>query len=350
VNPGRSSVEIVRELVDAWNSHDIERIAAFFHDDFENWQLPIPTVRGLDAYRDHLRHWFAAYPDLRMEIVTLFADGDSVCLETRGVGTSSAPFFGGAGDSASNENRALDILELRDGKVWRERGYWDFSLFTGSASPLAGQPDLRDAPRPEREAKGLVPEGRLCYLEFFRRLPDVPLNEFHRVASTSFAEWSRLYPQDELLANLGRTWRMGPYPYILGWGCRGIERWDEWNEIFGSGDVDDLEHPILDVMATDAAGFYRELLPSRPALDGAAYYLETFAPWSGAADAYRRRAEEHGAELVLLLERVGRLAPEPGGLALLALDALSAAARLQGDVPSAVAEIGVYAPTGREVL
>ena len=35
-------------------------------------------------------------------------------------------------------NRALDVLELRDGKVWRERGYWDFSLFAGAPSPLVG--------------------------------------------------------------------------------------------------------------------------------------------------------------------------------------------------------------------
>jgi predicted ester cyclase len=350
VSTGRTAVDIVRDLVDAWNSHDVERIATFFHEDFENWQLPVPTVRGLDAYRDHLQHWFAAYPDLRLEIVTLFAAGDTVCLETRGIGTSSAPFFGGQGDGGANENRALDILELRDGKVRRERGYWDFSLFTGGPSPLAGRPEHRDAPGAEGHATRGVPQGPLCYLEFFRPLPGVPLETFHRVASTSFAEWTRLYPEDELIANLGRTWRMGPYRYLLGWRCRGIERWSEWNEIFGSGDVDDLEHPILDVLATDTAGFYRELVPSRPALHGAAYYLETFAPWGGAGEAYERRAEEHGIELVMLLERVGRLGPEPGGLALMALDEVSAAMRLQRDVPPAVADAGVYAPIGSEIL
>jgi len=125
----------VRALVDAWNSHDVERICAFFHDDFENYQAPLPPVIGLHAYRRHLTEWFAAYPDLRLEIVTLFADGGRVCLETRAIGTPARPFFG-VEAPCGRDNRALDVLELRDGRVLRQRGYWDFSLWTGAPSPL----------------------------------------------------------------------------------------------------------------------------------------------------------------------------------------------------------------------
>src|SRR6185503_13025855 len=111
------SREVVRALVDAWNSHDVERICGFFHDDFENWQAPLPTVRGLDAYRTHLAHWFRAYPDLQLRIVTLFADGDRVCLETSATGSPAASFFAAepAGNGGAGVNRALDVLELRDG-------------------------------------------------------------------------------------------------------------------------------------------------------------------------------------------------------------------------------------------
>jgi predicted ester cyclase len=129
----------VAALVEAWNSHDVERICAFFHEDFENWQAPLPTVRGLPAYREHLERWFSAYPDLRLEIVTLFAEGELVCLETRATGSPVGRFFGREPAAAEGVNRALDVLVLRDGKVWRERGYWDFSLFTGERSPLAGR-------------------------------------------------------------------------------------------------------------------------------------------------------------------------------------------------------------------
>lgn len=345
----RPAADIVRDLVDAWNSQDVERICSFFHEDFENWQLPLPTVRGLDAYRRHLRHWFTAHPDLRMEIVTLFAEGDRVCLETRGVSRSTGSFFGSS-VGGERENLALDILELRDGKVWRERGYWDFSLWTGGPSPLAGRPELRDAHAELTARTGGSAAGPLVYLEFIRRRPGASLEEFHRIATTSFPEWSERYQEDDLVLNLGRTWRLGPYDYLLGWRCRGIDRLDEWNEIFGSGDVDDIENPILDAMITDEAGFYREVVPASARLEAKAYYLETFEPHAGTADAYRRRAERHGAELALLIERVGRLAPEPGGIALLALGALSDVMGLQEDVPSSTVDIGLYAPTGREIL
>ena len=129
---------IVRSLVDAWNSKEIEWISSFFHEDFENHQLPLPVVRGLEAYREHLRRWFEAYPDLRLEIVTIFARGNRVCLETRAEGTPGATFFG-VEPVPKRVNRALDIIELRDGKVWRQRGYWDFSLWTGRPSALAGR-------------------------------------------------------------------------------------------------------------------------------------------------------------------------------------------------------------------
>jgi ketosteroid isomerase-like protein len=131
------SAEIVQNVVAAWNSHDVERICSFFHEDFENWQSPLPPVRGLASYREHLRTWFRAYPDLRLEIVTLFAEGELVCLETLASGSAAAPFFDVEPRAAAGVNRALDILVLRDGKIWRERGYWDFSLWAGEVSPLA---------------------------------------------------------------------------------------------------------------------------------------------------------------------------------------------------------------------
>ena len=100
----------VSALVDAWNSHDVERICTFFHEDFENHQAPLPPVIGLEAYRRHLAEWFAAYPDLRLEIVTLFGEGDRVCLETRATGTPARSFFGVETPRGRN-NRAMRPLE-----------------------------------------------------------------------------------------------------------------------------------------------------------------------------------------------------------------------------------------------
>jgi predicted ester cyclase len=130
----------VRELVEAWNSHDLERIGAFFHADFENHQLPLPPVIGRAAYLEHCKTWFHAYPDFRIEVLTLFGDGDLVCLESRATGTRAADFFGAEASGVPETNYALDLLEFRDGLVIRERGYWDYSVLTGRPAPSAGGP------------------------------------------------------------------------------------------------------------------------------------------------------------------------------------------------------------------
>jgi predicted ester cyclase len=133
-----ANIHAIRLLIEAWNSHDCGRIATFFHEDFENHQLPFAPIVGLPAYLEHCRHWFSAYRDFRIEVVTLFGELDLVCLESRGEGTRTGVFFGCEPSGTTEVNFALDVFEFRAGKVARERGYWDFSVATGRLAPMAG--------------------------------------------------------------------------------------------------------------------------------------------------------------------------------------------------------------------
>lgn len=190
----------------------------------------------------------------------------------------------------------------------------------------------------------------MYYLEYLERRPGVPLERFHEVAGSTFSEWSRRESGDELVATLGRTWRRGPDPYVLVWACNGFARLDEWDRLFSSGEVDHIEAPILEVMHTYGSGFYGDVVPSLARPRGGPYCLETFRPWEGAGDSYRARAEAAGLDLNLVLERIGLLGPDPGGLALFALPRLSAIERLTEGVPEQVTAAGLYADLGREIL
>ncbi len=125
----------MRGLQEAWASHDLDRIAAFFHPDFVNHQTPFEPVIGLEAYLRHCAHWFEAYPDLRFECVSMFGQGDLVCVENRATGTREAGFFGTGSSSREELFESCDVLEFRDGKVACQRGYWDFSVTTGEVAP-----------------------------------------------------------------------------------------------------------------------------------------------------------------------------------------------------------------------
>ena len=126
---------LLRHGESAWNAKNIDHIATFFWEDFENDQVPLPLVQGVAAYRSHLQAWFTAFPNLRLEVVTVFSQQDLVCLETRATGTPVADFFG-IHPAGGRHNRALDILVFDRGLIRKQRGYWDFSLWTGQPSPL----------------------------------------------------------------------------------------------------------------------------------------------------------------------------------------------------------------------
>lgn len=132
------NLDAMERLLEAWNSHDLDRIAQFFHPRFENHQLPFPPVIGRDRYLEHCAHWFAAFPDFWIEAVTLFGMDDRVCLESRGGGTRRGGFFGNAGSERVETVHACDVFEFEDGLIRRERGYWDFSVATGVPAPMAG--------------------------------------------------------------------------------------------------------------------------------------------------------------------------------------------------------------------
>ena len=125
-------VDTLRALISAWNSRDLERIASFFHPYFENHQQPLPPVIGLDAYLRHCEHWFSAFPDFRIEEITLFGQGDLVCLESRGGGTRVGTFFGIEPRGVEEIVAACDVFEFRGDKIAVERGYWDLASSLGS--------------------------------------------------------------------------------------------------------------------------------------------------------------------------------------------------------------------------
>jgi steroid delta-isomerase-like uncharacterized protein len=129
---------VVLRLVDAWNDHDLDAVASCISDEFENHQLPLGAVIGRAAYLAHLRSWFEAYPDLRVEVRTCFSVGSVVCLEVIERGTRRGVFGGAAPSDRLEAFFGCDVFELRDGRIAIQRGYWDYSVATGLPAPRAG--------------------------------------------------------------------------------------------------------------------------------------------------------------------------------------------------------------------
>lgn len=81
------------EWIAAWNAHDLERILAHYTDDFE-MATPFIRMMGLDPSgklkgKDKVRAYWAQalkrFPDLRFDLVDVFAGTDSLAVCYRSV-------------------------------------------------------------------------------------------------------------------------------------------------------------------------------------------------------------------------------------------------------------------------
>jgi len=94
-----------QEWIEAWNSHDLERILAHYADDFVMSSPRIATIaeepsgilKGKSAVGGYWKKALALAPELRFELIETFVGADSVVLHYRGVrGPAAEVFFFGA--------------------------------------------------------------------------------------------------------------------------------------------------------------------------------------------------------------------------------------------------------------
>jgi hypothetical protein len=201
------------------------------------------------------------------------------------------------------------------------------------------------------------------YIEYISRRPGVPLEAFHAVAGPGQSAWSAEHGDDRLVMNIGRTWRLGSEPeYIAVWHTpgRGTNQLGDWAAIFASGEADHLELPFTAVGRIDVAGFYEPLLEP-VAGSGPLYYGEFFdvAPEASREDLaafFRERADLHSHRVLnLAADRIGRLGPDPRGVAFWQLpsyeDIDAIAVELDAtEAPIHLVRAGLYADIGQEVL
>ena len=136
----------------------------------------------------------------------------------------------------------------------------------------------------------------LIYIEFISRRPGVALEAFHAVAGGGQEGWAGDYDDDVAVLNLGRTWRMGPEPeYLTAWysPSAGLERLDEWERIFKSGDAARFEEPFRLAARIDRSGVYEPLI--EPVVGSAGRYYAEFFDVAPRGHARRRARPLRGA-------------------------------------------------------
>jgi hypothetical protein len=111
-----------RRIYDLINAGDIEAFGDVLADDFvEHEELP-----GLSPSRDGVKTFFrmqiAAFPDLRMDVLDIVADGAKVVARVRYTGTQQGDFQGMPATGKSVDVQLVDIFAFDD--AGRVREHW----------------------------------------------------------------------------------------------------------------------------------------------------------------------------------------------------------------------------------
>jgi len=117
-----------REWVEAWDSHDVDRILTYYTDDafyedvptVENgWGVPL---RGHQMIRESLVGTFEEMSDLGFELVSASGAGDRMVVEWIMTGTHYRDYTG------RFSIRGVSVIELEGDKIASVRDYYDAYL------------------------------------------------------------------------------------------------------------------------------------------------------------------------------------------------------------------------------
>ena len=76
----------VGEIVNAYNTKDLEGLCALYHPDATYWSALSDLREGRDSIREHIQELFTTLPDEQMRATVGIAEGDSVVAEFESTG------------------------------------------------------------------------------------------------------------------------------------------------------------------------------------------------------------------------------------------------------------------------
>ena len=122
---------IIEDFAAASSAHDADKIASFFAEGAVYDEVPFGTFNRGDeqAIKAFATGTFAAMPDFKVELTSVFGAGDWAAGEGKltGTQTNEMPPFPATGKSFSVP--CAVIAEGQEGKLQRIAVYWDLTTF-----------------------------------------------------------------------------------------------------------------------------------------------------------------------------------------------------------------------------
>ena len=118
--------------------HDLDGLRALYHPDYSYTGTDGVELKDVEAGVEVARTYTSAFPDLSFEVLTQHTAGDTAIGEFRVRGTHKEELEGIPATGREVTLEACNIVQVRDGKIVRERDYYDTAEMLKQLGVLEG--------------------------------------------------------------------------------------------------------------------------------------------------------------------------------------------------------------------
>ncbi len=138
--------DLIRSYLEAWNSHDPERVAGYFaKDGVRHWEVVLPPmIGGPTRFRGHseiaagVKAFMDAVPDMRVEIDDLIETDSGAVLEWRVLATHTGAWGDWRGQGENVDLPGVSIYRIADDAIVEERMHFDPDMMARNWAPGLG--------------------------------------------------------------------------------------------------------------------------------------------------------------------------------------------------------------------
>jgi steroid delta-isomerase-like uncharacterized protein len=125
-NVTQQLAQLGADLMAAWNSHDLDRVAALHAAGFVGWDIaqPEPQV-GIEGIRRCMSGYLQAFPDLHLSADASVIEHDQMVLVWRARGTQRGTLMNIPPTGRTVEVQGMTLITVQDGRIARSQSVWD---------------------------------------------------------------------------------------------------------------------------------------------------------------------------------------------------------------------------------
>ena len=116
---------VFQQFVDGLNNKDVDKIEQIMAPNFVNHDQPPGQKPGPDGMREMLEMFFAGFPDLKVTLNQVIAEGDLVAGAMTTEGTQTGVFMGIPASDKKISITEMHMVRVADGKVVEHWGVTD---------------------------------------------------------------------------------------------------------------------------------------------------------------------------------------------------------------------------------